>query len=245
MIRRYNYTGRKKVLASRVKIEEAITNGIKSFSVTCDFSDLGFPDNARIYIEPFFKSSFLRFDFGTVARMTHPNNTSIDDLPITDNVRYRIKVVDTGLNHGMILGFADIQGSIAQEGNVGRQSILPVDFRELGRRIWTLDFDINGPVLVVNVSLEGAREKVIADNTFFSLVYPEVIKRVAISIIDKDFDENDVIGWKAEWLRFFKEVLHQTFMPDIENKNSIEEWANEISETFARKYKVIERYTKS
>lgn len=244
MIRRYNYTGRKKVLASRVTIEESITNSVKSFCVKSDLSGLGFPDNAKIYIEPYFKSSFLRFDFGTVARMTHPSCTDIDELPKTDNVRYRIKIVDTSSNHGMILGFADIQGSLSQQGFAGRQSILPVDFRDLGKRIWTLDFDVNGPVLVVNVLLDNAREKVKTDNTFFCLVYPEVIKRIAIEIVDKDFDANDLVGWKADWLRFYKEVLHQTFLPDIEDAQSIEDWASEMSEAFARKYKVIERYGK-
>ena len=130
MIRRYNYTGRKKVLSKKVKILESKRDGKKSFEIVCDLKDLVFPDEAKIFIEPYFKSSFLRFDFGSVARFQPPAETDISDLPTTDQLRYRIKIVDNSNKHGLILGFADIQGTLVNDQYGGRQAILPVDFTD-------------------------------------------------------------------------------------------------------------------
>ncbi|MGN6475769.1 MAG: hypothetical protein ACTHKV_00985, partial [Flavipsychrobacter sp.] len=71
---------------------------------------------------------------------------------------------------------------------------------------------------------------------------PEVIKRVAIEIVTDDFDESDFSGWKEDWIRFFKEVLLQTNLPE-KDELAIDEWSTDISEAFARKFQVLKRYT--
>jgi hypothetical protein len=67
MIRKYNYTGRLKISKDRITINQVSKNGIKSFEAKISIGELGFPNNAHVYIEPYFKSSFMRFSFGTVA----------------------------------------------------------------------------------------------------------------------------------------------------------------------------------
>jgi hypothetical protein len=245
MIRRYNYTGRKKLLSGKIRINEWLKKDVKSFGVVeCDLKDFNFPDDAKIYIEPYFKSSFLRFDFGTVARFQTPQSTDISDLPTTEQLWYRIKIVDESSKFGLILGTADIQGTLVDSPHGGKQSILPVDFVDLGNRIWALDFRIDRPVLTVNSSLNNIniREK-IKQEEFFSLVYPEVIKRIALELSRSEgFFDEDFSGWQLEWMRFFREVLMQTQKP-IDDDNSIEDWCNEVSDAFAKKYKVIQLYT--
>lgn len=242
MIRRYNYTGRKKL--SNIIINEWTRKGAKYFNMIGDFSNSGFPDDAKIFIEPYFKSSFLRFDFGTIARFQPPESTDISDLPTTDELWYRIKVVDESSKHGLILGTANIQGIAIDTPHSGKQSILPVDFTELGGRIWTLEFREERPVLAVNSLLNdfGIREKV-KQTDFFTLVYPEVVKLIALRLeTEEGFYDEGLSGWQAEWMRYFKEVLRYTQMPVQGDEKSVEEWANDISETFARKYQVIEHY---
>lgn len=244
MIRRYNYTGRKKLLTEKIKINESAKKGTKHFQASFDLKDSGFPDDARIYIEPYFKSSFLRFDFGTIARILPPDNTDVSDLPTTDQLLYRVKIVDEKFKHGLILATADIKGTLAGNPDAGKQSILPVDFVNLGNRVWTLDFRANGPVLAVNSLLDkiNIREK-IKQEEFFSLVYPEVIKRIALKLVKTDgFFEDDLSGWQAEWLTFFNEVLMQTDKPQNDD-DSIEEWCNDMSDAFARRYEVFQLYT--
>lgn len=245
MIRRYNYTGRKKL--SEVRINEWTKKGAKYFEVVCDLRNSGFPDNAKIFVEPYFKSSFLRFDFGTIARFQPPANPEISDLPTTDQLKYRIKIVDENSKHGLILGTADIRGVSVDNPHSGKQSILPVDFVELGSRIWTLEFRADRPVLAVNSLLTdfGIREKV-KHGDFFTLVYPEVIKLIALKLETEDgFYDEGLLGWQAEWMRYFKEVLRHTQMPVQGDEKSIEEWAHDISDAFARKYQVIEHFKTS
>lgn len=245
MIRRYNYTGRKKVLSKRIKILESRKDGKKSFEIKCDIKDLDFPDEAKIFIEPYFKSSFLRFDFGSVARFQPPLETDVSDLPTTDQLRYRIKIVDNVNKNGLILGFADMQGTLVNDQTGGRQAILPVDFTDLGKRIWTLDLRANGPVLVANSSIDNIREKVKSDDIFFSLVYPEIIKRIALEITKSDgFFEEELSGWQSEWMKFFRQVLMQTNVLNSDaNEEIIDDWCNDMSDAFARKYDIIQRYS--
>ena len=244
MIRRYNYTGRKKLLPQNISISETKKEGKKFIEIKCDLKDLDFPDEAKIFVEPYFKSSFIRFDCGSVARFQPPSNTDVSDLPTTDQLRYRIKIVDTSNKHGLIIGLADIQGTLVNASDTGRQPILPVDFTDLGKRIWTLDFRSTGPVLAVNSSIENIREKVKSDDIFFSLVYPEIIKRIAVEITKTDgFFEDDLTGWQAEWVKFFRQILFQTqVLSSDAGDDVIDDWCNDMSDAFARKYNVIERY---
>lgn len=243
MIRKYNYTGRKK-LSEKIKITEHAINGKKTFDVLSDLKDLGLPDNAKIFIEPYFKSSFVRFDFGTVARVQAPSDLNLNDLPTTDQLRYRIKIVDNEAQHGLILAFVDIKGELTTDSSDGRQAILPVDFIDLGKRIWTLEFRTDRPVLCVNSSITNIREKVKSDDVFFSLVFPEVIKRIARELVEAEgFWEDELNGWQSEWIKFFREELLQNHLPIPNDPESQDEWSNDISEAFARKNNVFQRYT--
>jgi hypothetical protein len=243
MIRRYNYTGRKKLF--EIRINEWTKKGAKYFEVVCDLRNSGFPDDAKIFVEPYFKSSFLRFDFGTIARFQPPANPEISDLPTTDQLKYRIKIVDENSKHGLILGTADIRGVSIDNPHSGKQSILPVDFVELGNRIWTLEFRADRPVLAVNSLLTDIREKV-KHGDFFTLVYPEVIKLIALKLETEDgFYDEGLSGWQAEWMRYFNEVLRHTQLPFQGDEKSVEDWANDISDAFARKYQVIDHYKTS
>ncbi|MBN9350062.1 MAG: hypothetical protein J0H55_05190 [Chitinophagaceae bacterium] len=244
MIRRYNYTGRKKLFTEKIKINEVAKNGRKQFQVSFDLKDSGFPDDACIYIEPYFKSSFLRFHFGTIARILLPDTTDVSDLPTTDQLLYRVKIVDEKFKHGLILATADIKGTLTDNPDAGKQSILPVDFVDLGNRVWALDFRINGPVLAVNSLLNkiNIREK-IKQEEFFSLVYPEVIKRIALKLAKTaGFFQDELSGWQSEWLTFFREVLMKADKPQNDD-DLIEEWCNDMSDAFARKYQVFQLYT--
>lgn len=244
MIRRYNYTGRKRLSSDNFVIRESQTGRSKTFELVCDLKDKGYPDEAKIFVEPYFKSSYLRFDFGTVARFQPPVHTDISDLPTTDQLWYRIKIVDEGAKLGLILATVDVKGTLVTKSESGKQSILPVDFVDsLGKRIWSLDFRTDRPYLVVNESIPNIREKIKSDDAFFSLVYPEVIKRIALKVAESDgFFEDELSGWASQWMKFFSEVLFQKNLPEKDNEEAIDEWCNDISDAFARKYGVLDRY---
>lgn len=247
MIRKYNYTGRQKISHERILIKQDSTGDIISFSADLKIHDLGLPDHAKIYIEPYFKSSFMRFDFGTIARIQNPINTQLIDIPITERVLYRVKVVDESNEKGLILGFADEIIAKDKINDGSKTPLLPVDFIELNSRIWKLDFRSEGPVLCVNHDgrIDKIREVVTKDKKFLSLVYPEVIRQIALSIAsDEDFDFNDSgNSWQYKWIEYFKISLGVMHIPNSYEDNEIVEWSDEVSDSFCRKNKVIDLLT--
>jgi hypothetical protein len=244
MIRKYNYTGRKKIFTKNIRITETITKNSKKFDFSCDFKGMEFPDEAKVFVEPYFKSTFKRFDFGSISRLNSPESLDISDLPSTDQIRYRIKVVDLATKNGLIIGYADVSGELINNENVGKQSILPVDFVDLGKRVWTLEFRSTGPVLAINEKLNNIRDIIRSNDFFFSLVYSEVIKRIAVEITSpSDFDEDELTGWQYEWIMFFRKVLlHlQPLKKDADDETK-EEWCNDVADAFARKYFVFDKF---
>jgi hypothetical protein len=247
MIRKYNYTGRQKISRDRIKILQKEKLGIKSFEVDLSINDLGLPDYAKVYIEPYFKSSSMRFDLGTVARFNRPDNTELIGIPITDKVLYRIKIVDESQKNGLILGYADEIEATVGSHNGGRKPLLTVDFNDLGNRIWKLEFRDEGPVLSVNWEgkIEKIREIVSKDKMFLSLVYPEVIRQIAVEISKNeefDFDEDSTV-WQSLWLRFFSQSLGITYIPSKDDPKDLIDWADNVSNAFCRKNNLINLLT--
>jgi hypothetical protein len=247
MIRKYNYTGRVKIPNEFIKIFQSESNGVKKFDCHFNLEGLGLPLNAKVYVEPYFKASFMRFDFGTVSRIIQPQNTALIDIPITDRVLYRIKIVDNATKNGLILGFADEIISNSGESDSGYQPLLPVDFNSLGNRIWKLEFREEGPVLSVNTDqkIEKIRELVINDSKFLSFVFPEVIRQIAYRIISND--EIDLIedsdNWQSNWMKYFESELN-IFLPENYSDEEIRLiWSDEVSDSFCRKNKIIELLT--
>ena len=247
MIRKYNYTGRQKISQERILIKQDSAGDVISFEANLKIHDLGLPDYAKVYIEPYFKSSFMRFDFGNVARIQSPVNTQLIDIPITERVLYRLKIVDESNEKGLILGFADeiIAKSNINDGN--KSPLLPVDFNELNNRIWKLDFRNEGPVLCVNWHgrIDKIGEIVLKDKKFFSLVYPEVIRQIAFTIAsDEDFDFNDSgNSWQYKWIKYFKASLGIMHIPISKEGKDVVEWSDEVSDSFCKKSKVIDLLT--
>ncbi len=247
MIRKYNYTGRIKIPNENIKIFQRESNGIKKFDCQFNFDGLGLPPNAKVYVEPYFKASFMRFDFGTVSRITQPYITDLVDIPITDRVLYRIKIVDSVTKNGLILGYADEIISNSGENNSGYQPLLPVDFNSLGNRIWKIEFREEGPVLSVNTDqkIEKIRELVINDSKFLSFVYPEVIRQIAFHIISNDeidlTEESDI--WQSNWIKYFETELNMPLPDNYSDYEKQSSWSDDVSDAFCRKNKIIEILT--
>lgn len=83
MKKRINSTGRRKLLGDDVKITiiQGNKGGPARFDARFDFSEL--PDidrNAKVYVEPYVRSSSMRFDFGVVANPVTPPSTLMTEL---------------------------------------------------------------------------------------------------------------------------------------------------------------------
>ncbi|MDZ7645595.1 MAG: hypothetical protein U5K76_16040 [Woeseiaceae bacterium] len=206
MIRRLNYTGRRKIARSRVTVRlRTNPDGGYAFSADYDLSGLRFPKDARVYIEAYNVVSYMRFDLGTVAAPREPKDTWLTELSRRPLPKFRLKVVDRTKRYGLMLGVADKLLPLGPEDSLEqRQSLLPVDFCDLGDRAWRLDLS-DWPVLELNNRLDGVSEAARSAGSFLGLVYPEVLRRVLHDIVvgqditDPGFDDSD---WTSLWLRF-------------------------------------------
>lgn len=251
MIRKFNYTGRKKLNRQRIEISLADEKPYKSFTATLNLEGLGLSDDAKVYIEPYHGYSIMRFPFGTVANPVKPENTFLTDIPSTSIVRFKIKIVDESNKLGRIIRLADKVRPKNQEEDTGnRMSILHIDWdKDLDQEIFRITFPDNGdyPRLEVNKRIENAKELLKSDDMFRALVFPVIVKEVATQIAstwDEEFNDGDD-SWQSKWMKFIREYLHvdvEVDFNDETNDDEINRWVDLVVSAFCRKNKFRNKF---
>lgn len=239
MIRRLNYTGRKKIPRSRVAIRLVEgPRGVSLFTADYDLSGFDFPSDARVYIEAYNPASYMRFAFGTIAAPSEPADARLVDVTLRPLPKFRLKVVDESERHGLLLGVADKLVPLRPDEDLdNRQSLLPVEFCDLGDRAWKLDLG-DWPVLELNSRIEGLGEAARSGGSFLGLVYPEVIRALLHDIVieqgqtDPELDDDD---WPSLWLRYACTLPGVEPPPSDAGANARrEEWVDDAVQAFCR-----------
>ena len=241
MIRRLNYTGRKRVSRSRVTVRLLPSpDGGWRFDAEFDLAEYGFPDDSSVYIEAYNATSYMRFAFGVVGARTAPPDLSLREITPSPLPKFRLKVVDA--RRGLLLGVADKLVPLQPEESLAhRQSLLPVEFRDLGERIWRLDVS-DWPVLELNERVADLGEIARSGDSFLGLVYPEVVRHILHEAIveqgqtDPDFDDAD---WTSLWLRYVcglpgVEAPPEPAAGDEKARALAEEWIERAVQAFCR-----------
>ncbi len=256
MIRKFNYTGRKKIERNDILIRLVKdTTPHPYFDLKISINPEGFPDDAEIYLEAYDRSSFMRFRCGTLKDPVLPADRHLTGIHSTDAIHFRVKVVDPSAQHGKILAVADRLTSVGESPEDTRhRSLLPVAYDDLGKEIWRLDFRDIGPVLTINNKIDAVNvtEIVKSSDLFFSLVYPSVLREILIRIlvIDDAFDDEDPELWQNLWLAFVEnmpDVPKITDTPEYEkpaeNQDFFLNWIdNDVLPAFCRKYQIKEKF---
>ncbi len=250
-IRSLNYTGRRRITREEVSLRlNQLSDKTSIFDADIKLEKShALPENAVVCVEAYRGSSasWMRFPFGTVGALKPPEDRRLTDFDGTDGIRFRVKVTSPGKDQGLILAEADaLSPRMPGEEKPSQQSILSVrSDKNLGKRIWRLDFK-DGPVLLVNSAL-GEKWDVVRDPAFIVLVMPEVLEAILVRILlvdqDKDDDQDEETGdWRSQWLRFVRCIPGTTECPDIEDKDAVEEWIEQVVEAFSRKQHIFEKY---
>src|SRR5262249_24445676 len=152
VIRRFNYTGRKRIEQSGISVtlhEDA--DGVRTFDITLDLSGSRLPADGKVYVQAYYRTSWMRFSFGTVTAITPPTNRRLSEIDRGNIVYFRVLVVDEHGQHGRIIAAVDgIRPLRPGEDGYRKLSLLPVNLIDLGPELWRLDFEGAGPVLEVN-----------------------------------------------------------------------------------------------
>lgn len=248
-VRSLNYTGRKRITKEEVAIslrEEPDGRIIFDADIRLR-KGRNFPDDARIYVEAYRGSSatWMRFPFGTVGALVSPD-TRLTDFDSADGILFRVRVTSVGAKQGLLLGEAEkIRPNELGELEPARRSILRVrSDRNLEQQVYRVDFE-DGPVLLVNSSLGDWRD-VVLDRVFLALVLPCVLEAILVRIlsVDKYTDEveEENTDWRSEWLVFAKSLPGVGELPNVEDKEVVNEWIESVVRTFCRKQRMLERY---
>jgi hypothetical protein len=203
MIRRFNYTRRKRIPLDRISIHVTRTDHmLESFDAVIRLDDMGLPDLAKVYTEIYHRTDLARYDFGTVGNIVRPEDTGLSQLAHHEGLRFRVMVVDESGECGLILAIAD---KVRPSGIVEKRSILPVEFRDLGRQVWKVNYDGDEPVLLLNERIPNIHNLARTDPCFHLYVYPAVIRDIFTHMFLVD-GLNDLDGplmeWHSNWLKF-------------------------------------------
>ena len=253
MIRRFNYTGRKKINKEYISINIYRNPGKEyEFSASLLFDNLGLPPEAAIFIETYKGQYFyIRFPFGTIGDQKYPPNRTIMGLDDPEGLLFRVKVVDQTDINGKLIAAANriIPTDITKEPS-NRISILPVESCDLGNVIWRLRYEgEEHPVLEITDKIDGFKERVRSDLEFQGLVFPEIVRQILrYIIVDQKMEhpsDDDDDGFWGLWLRFACD-LPGVLRPPSEDESlaSKEQWIESAVESFSRYHNYLHRYSK-
>lgn len=246
MIKRVNFTGRKRIPRNRVEIE-VYDGAPRQFAASIDISQYGFPADAEVVIEATCAGStnICRFEFGNAGELKQPKDCLLAGLA-GENVFFSLKVVDRTDEFGRILGIAENIRPIkaGKQTSTGRRGILPIERVPMGQELWRLDFKDQDVFLCVNEDVENLSERFGFDPLFFTTIYPGIIRTILYRGIGEQPDiDSDDDRWPVLWLNFGRR-LHSAHSdpPAPDDVDQCEEWVEDVVEQFCRLHRLRQKY---
>jgi hypothetical protein len=253
MIRRFNYTGRRKLAPGlfRIVLHEGPP---RRFEISWDAETLGLPARdagSRVYVEAAAvgNPAVQRFACGTVGAPEPPSGPG--DLSELGDAEpfFEVKIVDERSHVGRLVavtGRLRARGP-GEAGGCDRIPILPVvPAHDMGERVWRVAFDGDQPLLKVNAAVPGILSLVKNDPWFFGIVFPEVIRQVLHHfVIGNKSWESDGDGDESadQWLRYAAHWLKEEPHPpqpeggqsDEGHLRELADWIERVVDGFCQK----------
>jgi hypothetical protein len=197
-------------------------------------------DAGRIFVEAYHQTTRMRFDFGTVAAPVFPPplDRRLHDFDDWRFVRFRVKVTDVTDSPGRIIAWAD---RIRPKGPDDQDQSDLVRFKDedLYGRLWDLDFDDEGPIVLIDRATGGS-QKIGRDDRFIAAAYPEILRRVLHkALIEDQATHDDSTHWFNEWYEGFLKAKLRLAEPGTDNDPaSLRAWIDNAVEVFSRHFQI-------
>lgn len=246
MLRKLNFTERAKVPRSQVRVTlRRGDDGVLVFDPQLTFDGVAVVPTARVFIEAYYRTSFMRFDCGSVEAFVPPDDRRLTDIDGTGVVRFRVKIVDNTANDHRIVAVADdIVVSLEKPGTSGRLPLLPVNFSDaLGQQAWRIAFESNGPVLELNNRIDDIKDMAKNDAAFFALVYPAAVRQILTQILL--VDQQDWHEEGDEWWNFWLRWAAYFSGPLPRDGDEAPFWIDDVVSAFSREQNLIDRWRTS
>ena len=242
MLRKLNYTGRRRIEHTDVSVTlDPLGPGRHSFSADLRLASYKLPKRARIFVEAYKNVNRMRFDFGTIGAPSHPPAWQLEltEFAGTNNMLFRVKVVDFDAELGKLLAEADqIRPRLADDTGAEREPLLHVRKDDLGERLWRVEIQDGDselmPCVVINAKLEKA--SFTQSSEFRALVLPSVIEQVLHALPLPGECEPET--WAARWWSF----LGRLGAGIPESNETRAEWIDDAVDRFCRKNRLMKSY---
>jgi len=238
MIRRFNYTDRKRIKNKDVSIALDDSTNPVSFNACFDLAPYALDPAARVFVEVYRGASFMRFPFGTVERSVLPADRRLPDFEGGRFSSFRVKVVVDDDSGRLLATTATLSPDKPRQNEA--EPLLHLHQTDLVNQIWKLNFDGEGVELQLNRRIEGIDGIAKNDPGFRSLVFPAVVREVLTYIIfvrkEEDADDDEESPW-SKWLKFVSTFYPEKYPgPCTEEEESREEefleWIDGAVEAF-------------
>ncbi|HOW17479.1 MAG TPA: hypothetical protein PLC79_00465 [Phycisphaerae bacterium] len=250
MIRRLNYTGRRRIRRDDIGIRiRSDGDGVPSVDATLLLAGYRLPADARVFIEAYRQTAWQRLDYGTVGEIRPPTDRRLIAFGSAEGVLFRVKVVEVpgaagGNRPARILEHAEsIRPRVAEEHE--RPSLLPIDPGDFRDEVWRLEFDESGPpVLKVSRHLVPDWRSLPGTREFMTLALPEILRSILkhIVLVEKHTDLDDVENWRTQWLRFAAGLPGAAGAPPRPGDGDVEQWIDDAVAAFCRKAQIAGRF---
>jgi hypothetical protein len=244
--RRINYTGRKKIDKSLVKInlqKKEKESDPSSFTADLHLKPLSLPSDAKVYIEAYYTTSRQRFDFGTVESIIHPD-TAITEVDSDGPLLFRIKIVDDGEKEGRLLASADRVRALNETEDEDKDYLIKVSKKNLDSVPWDLqiyDEDDEKPELILNNNIPDAIAKLRDNAIFQALILPVIIRQVYEFILYEHKGRAEDNSWQLKWLVFGEQISGAEIPGPGAEEPEIESYIDEVLRKFCAAHKLIDR----
>ena len=234
MIRRFNYTQRKRIEQQRISIELHEDETPFTFSAELNLDGMGLPPDALLVIIANRDRVAMRFDWGTVAKPAPPQDCRLTDIASNPSFRVMALAAD---GSGRLLALAD--GIKPKRGRVN-VSLLWMQEEDLGKEVWRLDFADGNPTMLVNKNIPGISAAVREDEAFRALVFPEALRSILTrALIVEDYAIDDDEGSWADWIGFVRDFYGEDLpaaSPDDDGDDTaIAKWIEDAVNAFTTK----------
>ncbi len=243
MLRKLNFTERAKLPRAAIRIElRREADGTLAFDPHLALDALHAPAEARVFLEAYYRTSYMRFDCGTIGALSIPADRRLTDVDSDNCVRFRLKVVDNRANAHRIIAVADdLLICLLRPESGARTPLLPVNFTDLGDLVWRVDFDVSGAVLELNNRIEAIEAIAKNDAHFAALVYPAAVREILtyIALVEQHDVAEESDEWWCPWMRWGAHYASPPMGGDPEDRQA---WIDDVVSGFAAQQKLVQRF---
>lgn len=245
MIKRINHTGRRRILREHVQIAFRDENGTPAFDAMIELGSYGLPDSARVFVEAYRGAvSWMRFDFGTKAKITGPKDRRLHDFDSAVGIRFRVKVTSAQESHKILAEADGIPLALPSDSEQKHVPLLKPEPAPLGDLVFKVSFDGPEPTFQINDRIVDPNEAALAPG-FVAVVYPAVFREILVQavIIEGHSDTEDRDDWRSRWLCFATLFPGVDEPPEEDDPDDMKRgWIDNAVDAFARKIKACEEF---